>query len=132
MDGHACAEALRVCLVELCVRHRDRGLVLTCKRQDEYYRRKHKHIRRTDHLIRPSCMDTLSLSFSLALTDLLDAFLVLYQQLHSRDVYVQPGALGGALHRGVKAAVVFTDSEIEDKHTHIHSFEKIAKCGSVK
>lgn len=30
MDGHACAEALRIpSLVELCVCHRDCGLVLT-------------------------------------------------------------------------------------------------------
>lgn len=40
------------------------------------------------------------------LTQLLDAFLVLDEELHPRDVDVQSGSLGGALHRRVKAAVI--------------------------
>lgn len=41
MNRHTRAEALRVAsLVELCVCHRDSGLVLTCKRQNGYYRKR--------------------------------------------------------------------------------------------
>lgn len=40
------------------------------------------------------------------LTQLLDALLVLDEQLHAGDVDVQAGALRGALHRRVEAAVV--------------------------
>lgn len=40
------------------------------------------------------------------LTQLFDAFLVLDEELYPRDVYVQSGALRGALHRRVKAAVI--------------------------
>lgn len=40
------------------------------------------------------------------LTQLLDAFLVLDEELHPRDVDVQAGALRRALHRRVKAAVI--------------------------
>lgn len=38
---------------------------------------------------------------------LLDALLVFNEQLNSWDVYMEPRALGGALHRRVNAAVVF-------------------------
>lgn len=39
MDRHTCAEALRVpSLVKLCVGHRDSGFVLTCRRQNKYFR----------------------------------------------------------------------------------------------
>lgn len=58
-----------------------------------------------------------SVSLTPPLTDLLDAFFVLNQQLHSGDVDVQPWALWRPLHRGVKAAVVFTNA---DTHTHTH------------
>lgn len=55
-----------------------------------------------------------SVSLCPPLTDLLDAFFVLDQQLHSGDVDVQPWALRRPLHRGVKAAVVFAKA---DTHT---------------
>lgn len=50
-------------------------------------------------------------SLSPPLTNLLDAFFVLDQQLHSRDVDVQPWALWRSLHWGVKAAVVFAATD---------------------
>lgn len=40
------------------------------------------------------------------LTQLLDALLVLDEELHPWDVDVQAGALWGPLHRRVKAAVI--------------------------
>lgn len=43
---------------------------------------------------------------SLSLTQLLDALLVLDEQLDPGDVNVEPWALGWPFHRGVKAAVV--------------------------
>ena len=48
-------------------------------------------------------------------TYLLDALLVLDEQLDAGDVYMEPGSLGRALHRRVDAAVVLTT------HTHTHT-----------
>lgn len=58
-----------------------------------------------------------SVSLFPPLTNLLDAFFVLDQQLHSGDVDVQPWALWRPLHWGVKAAVVFANA---DTHTYKH------------
>ena len=53
------------------------------------------------------------------LTYLLDALLVLDEQLDAGDVYVQPWPLGRALHRGVDAAVVLATHT----HTRTHTRE---------
>lgn len=67
------------------------------------------------------------MSLNPPLTDLLDSFFVLDQQLHSGDVDVQPRALWRPLHRSVKAAVVFANP---DTHTHICRIKK--KCQLAK
>lgn len=46
-----------------------------------------------------------------ALTQLLDALLVLNEQLHPGDVNVEPWTLGWPFHRGVKASIVLAVGE---------------------
>ena len=53
-------------------------------------------------------------------TDLLDALLVLDEQLHAGDVDVEAGPLWEALHRGVEATVVLTAPQTHT-HTHTHT-----------
>lgn len=73
-----------------------------------------------------SLINLISFSVSI-LTYLLDALLVLDEQLDTRDVDVEPRALGRTLHWGVHAAVVLTaqhtkqDTFLDWIHCHISS-----------
>lgn len=110
MQRHARAEALGVhCLAELRVGHRDGGFVIPCRRELQL---------RPLSAQRGTCWPTISAGMAPSplgqqgmaalpvLTQLLDALLVLDEELHPRDVDVQAGALWGPLHRRVKAAVI--------------------------
>jgi len=61
-------------------------------------------------------------------TYLFDALLVLDEQLDTRDVYVEPGALGRALHGSINASVVLTTHT----HTHTHTHMKQSKSNAVQ
>lgn len=104
MQRDARAEALGVhCLAELRVGHWDRGFVIPCGRKLQLRPLSGPH---SAHPWDPSTLGQQGMGALPVLTQLLDAFLVLDEELHPRDVDVQSGALRGPLHRRVKAAVI--------------------------
>lgn len=111
MQGDARAEALGVhCLAELGVGHRDRGFVIPCGRELELrplsLARCCRHLLAHSPSMGPSTVGRQGMGALPVLTQLLDALLVLDEELHPWDVDVQAGALWGPLHRRVKAAVI--------------------------